>query len=354
MTMKNAVFVVPGDITTKTGGYIYDQRLLEGLRNQGRQVQHIALGSTFPHPSDADALDASRQLLGLPEGSPVIIDGLALGAIDNSVIAALKPPLVALIHHPLAYEGGLDKERRKFLFETERANLALVSSVIVPSNHIAELLVRDYEVPASRITVVPPGIDIRPRVRKTASPPLILSVGIQVRRKGHDLLLRALAQISDLPWQAVIVGAARDAEYAQELLELRAELGLETRVRLAGQVFEQELIELYSQASIFALASRFEGYGMVLAEAMSFGLPIISSRVGAVVETVPEAAGILIEPEDPNKLSKAVRKLLLDPALMTSMGQASLEAGSRLTNWASVSNAVGRLLDEAFESKHFR
>jgi len=344
--MRKLVFVVPGDINTQTGGYVYDRRLLDGLRAQGRDVQLISLGASYPHPTEADALDAREKLAGLAPDAAVMIDGLALGAMNTSLISSIKAPLVAMIHHPLAHESGLNDESKKLLFETERANLAQASIVIVPSSHIAGILISDYGVPSYKITVAPPGLDLDPVARAPITPPMILSVGIQVRRKGHDLLIRALAEIKDLSWQAVIVGAARDAEYAQELLDLRAELGLEGRIRLAGQVSDQELHSLYSQASIFALATRFEGYGMVFAEAMAFGLPIISSDVGAVAETVPSAAGLLIEPNDANKLSLTLKRLLLEPELRKTLGQGSLSEGLKLGNWDSVATTVGALLDE--------
>ena len=100
---------------------------------------------------------------------------------------------------------------------------------------------------------------------------MILSVGIQHPRKGHDVLLRALARLPDLAWTAVIVGPAYDPEHAAALSALCAELGLESRVRFAGSVSVAERDALYSRASVFALATRYEGYGLVFDEALAHG-----------------------------------------------------------------------------------
>lgn len=343
--MRDIVFAIPGDISTQSGGYGYDRRLMIELRLQGRGVTHLELGASYPHPSAADQSHAALALADLPADCVVIIDGLALGAMDAAAIASLRAELVALIHHPLALEGDLDPRRQEQLFANERANLKHAKRVIVPSPHTAELLVSDYGVAAELITVARPGIDFPVRSPEPIDPPLILSVGIQVPRKGHDVLLRALANIKEIPWQAVIVGPAIDAEHASSLLQLTRELGLGERVTIPGQVSDAELATLYGAASIFALATRFEGYGMVFGEAMVHGLPIVSCRVGAVAETVPATASLLVEPNDPDAFGAALVKLLLDPELHAQYSQAALAAGAILISWKDSARLVGEMLD---------
>src|SRR5690606_30115723 len=141
-----AAFAIPGDINTVTGGYIYERRLLEGLRAQGRDVAHIQLGASFPDPTDADMADAATQLLALPPDRPLILDGLVYGSIDTQILRDMRAPIVAMIHHPLALENGLSAARRDHLFVTERDNLAQAAHVLVPSPHTAALLAADYGV----------------------------------------------------------------------------------------------------------------------------------------------------------------------------------------------------------------
>ena len=345
MPLRTAAFAVPGDLQTLTGGYIYDLRLLSGLRALEWDITHIPLGASFPDPSKKDMQHAAQQLAKVPPTAPVIIDGLAMGAMDHDVLTGMSAPIIALVHHPLAHESGLPQDRRDKLFRTERDNLALASHVLVPSPHTAALLASDYNVPSYRITVARPGTD-RPigHLAKT-QPPLILSVGIQVPRKGHDVLLRALAQVADRPWQAVIAGSALDLDHASLLARLVDELGLSNRVRLAGRVSGEELARLYGQASVFALATRYEGYGIVFDEAMAYGLPIISCATGAVPETVAHGAGLLVPPDDHEAFANALAQVLDEPATRDRMADASQTAGVALRNWDGTARLVADVLD---------
>lgn len=343
--MSQVFFAIPGGIATQSGGYSYDRRLMLELELAGRRVTHLELGASYPNPTTADALAAAQALGGLPSDSVVIIDGLALGAMDTDVVAAMKSQLVALIHHPLALEGELEPRRQEFLLRTERANLRHAKRVIVPSPHTAQLLVADYAVLKEIITVARPGIDVPRRNATELDPPLILSVGIQMPRKGHDVLLRALADLKQLRWQAVIAGPATDSEYAASLLQLTGELGLSARVTITGQVSDAQLAELYGCASLFALATKFEGYGMVFGEAMVHGLPIVSCDVGAVSETVPQAASLLVKPNDPEAFAAALRRLLEDQKLRAELGSAALTAGANLISWKESARLVGEMLD---------
>lgn len=345
MNPRPVVFVIPGNIDNETGGYRYDRRLLKELRASGHQVSHLALGSSYPNPTPTDAHDAAEKLVNIPTDSTAIIDGLALGALDPVVIAALPAPFVALVHHPLASEGGLDEETRDFFYTTERQNLERAAHVVVPSPHTAAVLVADYGVPPAHITVAQPGVDGRRCTPRPSDPPMILSVGIQVPRKGHDVLLRALAEIVDQPWQAVIAGPVVDDTYAASLVRLRDDLGLSSRVQLAGQVSEDDLERLFCRASIFALATRFEGYGMVFAEAMVHGLPIVSCRTGAVSDTVPAEVGILVEPNEPQPFAEALARLLQDSTVHRSLSEGSARVGAELPEWSDTARLVGLVLE---------
>ena len=217
MTAPSAAFAIPGDLDSTTGGYIYDRRVIAGLRALGREMHHLPLGARFPDPTRADTDEAARQLAAVPPDRPVIIDGLALGALDPGALRGMAAPMVAMIHHPLALETGLSRARRDHLYRTERANLARAAHVLVPSPRTAEAVMAEYGVAPDRVTIARPGTDRPKGHHRPADPPLILSVGIQVPRKGHDILLRALARLADRPWQAAIVGTAQDPSCAARL-----------------------------------------------------------------------------------------------------------------------------------------
>ncbi|MEQ8657660.1 MAG: glycosyltransferase family 4 protein [Hyphomicrobiales bacterium] len=344
MSLSPAAFAIPGDINTLTGGYIYERRLLEGLRTLGHDVAHIQLAASFPDPSPNDVADAIEQLCELPQNRPLILDGLVYGSITTEGLAKVRAPIVAMIHHPLARESGLSENRRAHLYRTERDNLALAQHVLVPSPHTATILTEEYGVDPERISIARPGTDKPTGVSTPADPPLILSVGIQHPRKGHDILLKALAQIVDLKWQAVIVGSPYDADHASDLTVLHEKLELTGRVRLAGRVSSQKLNDFYQAAAVFALATRYEGYGIVFDEALAHGLPIVSCRTGAVPDTVPQDAGLLVPPEEVGPFANALRNLLSDTAKRTQMAKVSQSAGKTLPSWLDTARVASDVL----------
>lgn len=345
-TARAMAFAVPGDIRTLTGGYLYDRRLADALGASGLDLRHLTFGNSFPHPTASDMDDALTQLCALPPECPALVDGLAFGALDTARLAQVVAPLIALVHHPLALESGLNAEQARRMAARETANLALARHIVVTSPHVARLLENAYGVAASRISIAQPGFAVPPveGPRRDAVPPLILSVGILARRKGHDILLRALAGIMDLDWQARIVGRAHEPETSRALHDLTDRLGLSARVHFAGEVSQETLDRLYRKASIFALATRYEGYGIVFGEAMGHALPIVSTRAGAVPDTVPPKAGLLVPPEDAQAFADALRRLLGDADLRTACGASAHRYAKTLPGWTDTAKVVAGAL----------
>lgn len=343
--LRPAAFAIPGDITSLSGGYIYERRLLEELRAQGRDMLHLELPPGFPNPTPAEMAEALAALRALPPQRVMILDGLVFGAIDTAGLAGVAAPVVAMIHHPLALETGLDPARRDHLFRTERDNLRLARHVLVPSPHTRSILTSGYGVAPGRISVARPGVARPSLAPAPATPPLILAVGIQHPRKGHDILIDALARIADLDWRAVIAGSPWDASHSAELAARAEATGLGRRLELAGRVPGPELQALYAAASVFALATRYEGYGLVFDEALSFGLPIVSCATGAVPETVPEGARLLVPPEDPEAFAGALRSLLEDPDRRSALAGHAAAAGAHLPGWTGTAAVAGTVLD---------
>jgi glycosyltransferase involved in cell wall biosynthesis len=349
--MKTAAMAVPGDITNLTGGYIYDLRVLEELRKAGREIRLIRLPDGFPFVSPSDMGKALTALQELPESCPVIVDGLAFGALETAGVARIKAPIVALVHHPLALESGLPDEQRDHLLRTERDNLRFAARVLVPSPHTRAVLIERYDVPADRIHVALPGI-AQPKAQagggvQKSEPPLILSVGILHPRKGHDVLIDALAQIADLEWQAKIVGNPWQQGHSEALQDRILHAGLGNRLHLEGRVSNAELESLYRKAAIFALATRYEGYGIVFNEALVHGLPIVSCRTGAVPDTVPPQAGLLVERDDPSAFAGALRSLLTTPDQYQAMAAAAGRFGAGLNTWSQTADIAGQAIDAA-------
>lgn len=348
---RPATFALPGDITTLTGGYLYDHQLVQALRAEGRPMQVLQLPDSFPTPNAEEMAQAIEQLRALPRDQPVIIDGLAFGALNSETLALVRAPMVAMIHHPLAQESALPPELADHLLRTERANLRLARHVLVPSPHTRDMLIERYDVAADRITIARPGTKARqhPKAPK-ADPAMILSVGILHPRKGHDVLVQALGMLGDLEWQAQIVGNPWDDAHVALLRDRIARSPVGDRITLAGRVSDDRLQDLYGQASVFALATRYEGYGIVFDEALSHGLPIVSTTAGAVPGTVPADAGLLVPPDDATALSDALRRMLTDAPFRDARASAAQQAGAALPSWDDTARIVARVLDHIMDA----
>jgi glycosyltransferase involved in cell wall biosynthesis len=317
--MAAVTFAVPGSLDQPTGGYKYDRRVIAGLRQRGCEVDVIDLGDGFPRPTRETVDAALPRLRRVPTGQPIVVDGLALGVLPDAA-AALRSshPVIALVHHPLALESGLTPAEASALRDSERAALGSVSRVVVTSPATRRILMADYGVPAEVIAVALPGTERTAAAvaRRPAESVNLLAVGAVVPRKGYDVLIEALDQLADLDWQLVIAGdCKRDRATAEELATTIARKRLDQRVCIAGAVNEHELAVLYGDADVFVLASRFEGYGMAYAEAVAHGLPVIGTRTGAVPDTVPAGAGILVPPDDAAALAAALRSMIADAEL---------------------------------------
>jgi glycosyltransferase involved in cell wall biosynthesis len=263
------------------------------------------------------------------------------------LIERVRSPIIALVHHPLCLEAGLSESRQKHLRGLETAALALAKRVVVTSAATARTLHADFGVEAGKTTVAEPGTDPARRARGSAGSLQLLSVGSIVPRKAYDILVRALAPLRDRDWHLAIAGATdRSPEALAALHAAMRETGLQDRVRIAGAVTQARLADMYACADAFLLPSLYEGYGMVLAEAMARGLPIVCTTGGAVAETAPDAAAIKVPPGDERALTNAIRRVLDEPDLRRRLADASWTAGHKLPRWEDTARTIAGVIEE--------
>lgn len=336
MVKGDIVFAVPGDLATPTGGYAYDRRMIAELRELAWRPEVLNLGDGFPRPTALTRAAANAHLSDVPKGRPIVIDGLALGVIPEIAESLSQThPLVALVHHPLALETGLTADEATALRASERAALSHVRAVVANSPATARALADDYGVPADRITIAPPGTDRVAVTRRTnADSVALLAVGSVVPRKGYDVLIAALAELPDLPWHLTIVGdCSRDPG---AVARLKADITLhrlEPRVTIEAAVAAEQLAAFYAAADLFVLASRYEGFGMAYAEAIAHGLPVIGTTAGAIPDTVPQMAGVLVPPDDVPALTAALRRLIENSAERAQLAAGARTAAANLATW---------------------
>jgi len=350
-------FVVPGDIQTPTGGYIYDREILAGLTERGWRVAVHQLDASFPAPTPAALRAARAAFAGIGNGSVVVIDGLALPGLDRLLAdEAHRLKLVALVHHPVALETGLDPLQAERYGALERSALGYVQRVITTSQWTARTLAADG-VPIAQLRVVEPGVDRR-KTRGSSDPKNaaipgapqdllnLLCVGTLTPRKGHAVLLEALNEIRDRHWHLTCAGSLlRDAPTVAGIQHQIDRLSLRKRVSLLGDLDRDALERQYARADVFVLPSYLEGYGMALAEAVAFGLPVITTTAGAIPETVPANAGIFVAPGDSRALAKALASVIDDSARRAALAANARAARASLPTWASAATKFAAALD---------
>ncbi|WP_202814368.1 glycosyltransferase family 4 protein [Falsirhodobacter sp. alg1] len=338
-------FAYPGDLQLRTGGYGYDRQVIAGLRARGWQVNLVPLGAGFPFPTQETLREAEAALSALPDGATVLVDGLAFGVMaDWAQREASRLRLFALVHHPLGLEGGQPEAVAARLLASEGAALAQVRGVVVTSPSTARDVRQTFDLAADDIIVALPGTEPAPRATGAGDVPHILSIGTIIQRKGHDVLIDALTHLTDLDWRASIVGSLDlDPETARDITKQVRASGLADRITLVGQVDDTR--KAMAEADIFALASRYEGYGMVFAEALSQGLPIVACHAGAVPDVVPPTAGILVSVNDGQAFAMALRQLLTDRTLRCNLADGAYAAGRKLPSWSGTAAIIAEFLE---------
>lgn len=339
--------IVPAPFATVTGGYNYDRAIVAGLRAAGHAVDVLELAGRHPLPDAAAEESAQAAWAALAPDAVPLIDGLCLPAFGPLAEALAARGTVGLIHHPTALEPDQDAAVRTALREAERTLMRRLARVIVTSTATAERLVADFGVLRESIGVVVPGTAPAPRSEGSGGPGCaILSVGVVTPRKGHDVLLRALAKLPDLDWTLTIAGGARNRPHAAMLHALAAELGIAARVTFAGEVVDDALEVLWRGADLFALATRFEGYGMAIAEALRRGVPVAVTDGGAAGALVTPQTGVVTAVGDDAALSRALRRLIFDRALRAEMRAAAWDAGHALPDWTTQAQAFAAAIAE--------
>jgi glycosyltransferase involved in cell wall biosynthesis len=341
------VLAFAGALDTRTGGYVYDRRLALALEARGWRVDRLSLPEGFPFPGREILASSAALLRRLADSTTVLVDGLAFGAMPEIAAAeAGRLDLVALVHHPLCLETGLTPAAASALERSERRALAAARAVVVTSPRTALTLRTLFGLPPARITTALPGTDPAPVARGSGGPGCrMVCVGTLTPRKGHLLLVEALAGMGDLAWELRCAGSTeRHRPTAEAVAAAVAAHELEGRVRLLGELDPDALAALYEEADLCVSASLYEGYGMALSEALARGLPVIAAAGGAVAETVPTEAGLLVPPGDVVALRAALQRFVEEPGLAAALRAGALAARARLPGWDATAARVEEAL----------
>lgn len=325
MSPKAVTFVLPMPLDACTGGTIYDKRVVEGLRAREWSVDVVDLGSEALTPS-ADGL--------------LVVDGLALGKRPLEARRwASAGTIVALVHHPLCDETGIEAREREALLDSEGRALAHARRTVTTSSftrrRLIELGLRSED---DDVRVVEPGVDpLHPRAEAPSRDPgttlRILTIGSLTPRKAYVDLARALSGFADDDWHWTAIGRADlDPDCAAELRRTTGEAALESRVTWLGEVGDARKSAEFERSDLFVHPAHYEGYGMVVREALAAGVPVICSTGGAL-ENAPDVAA-RFEPGDVTGLANALRRGLRDPAELRAWTAAARWAPGGRRTWS--------------------
>jgi glycosyltransferase involved in cell wall biosynthesis len=341
--------VVPAGIddpARPSGGNAYDRRVCRGLAAAGWTVHVHEVPGSWPRPDAPSYAALADALSRIRDRALVLIDGLAASPAPEVLVPeARRLRLVALVHMPLG-EGTADEGVR----EREGAVLSAAASVVTTSAWTRRVLLQLYSLPGDRVHVAEPGVDAAELAQGTATAGALLSVAAVIPGKGHDLLLDALATLAGLRWQCLCVGSLeRDPIFVERLRRRVVAAGMDGRVRFSGPLAGAELGDSYRAADVLVLPSRAETYGMVVAEALARGLPVVAADVGGVPEALGHGAGgvrpgMLVPPGDASALGDALRAWLMDADLRRRLRRTARERRESLASWSTTISVVAAVI----------
>ncbi len=353
--------LIYGSLDTLSGGYLYDRKLVEHLRQAGDSVEIVSLPwRSYPaHLADNLSLHLYRRLRDLS------VDILLQDELNHPSLALvnrlrrrLKPryPLISIVHHLRSSE----RHPRRLLpiyRAVERAYLRTVDGFIFNSRTTRQAVAalrgeRENLAPLGGV-IAYPAADHLPApddgaVEKLISaresdpgPPRILFVGNLIPRKGLHHLIAALSRLPKADWLLDVIGdEAVDREYAAALRRQIGAAGLEGNIRLHGRVSDEELAQRYRAAHLLAVLS-YEGFGIVYLEAMAFGLPVLASVHGGAGEIVDSGVnGFLVEPADAAGTAAHLSALAGDRERLAALGRNARQRFVSHPRWTDSAAAV--------------
>lgn len=347
------------------GGQIIAYKTSEALARAGHMVHYLAVAPEgYERRVDWGEVEYAQRGLGLLEAlrlAPqlarsshgneydivhVHVGGETIGYCLSYALAkrmGLKPRLVMSIYAPRAYAFPRSLGEVITMLSCRSADLVFSLSEFSKRD-----ISRAYGIPPAKIAVTYAGVDSAfttnpsQRARNHDDPFSLLFCGRlngPHEQKGVDLLLKSLPLI--LGHHKVVLNVIGTGPRLPQYQALAERLGVSENVRFLGFVEHQEMPRHYQQADLFVLPSRRESFGLVLAEAMACGLPVVATTAGAIPEVVEDGVtGVLVPPDDPEALANAVVSLLSNAPRMKAMGRAGAQRVCERFTWGKVAQRV--------------
>ena len=247
-----------------------------------------------------------------------------------------KNIIVIIVHH-FDYYGSNDKFfLRRWFYKLRAWGSLILAEKLVTGSKYSKDEISSLGIDLNSVLIIPPGIDrqdleVYPRKDDSDSKVKLLCVSHLTPRKGIFYLIEAFEEIDNSMAELHIVGNMdADIKYTHKVNKLIDKLNLHDKIVLHGRIDQNRLNEIFSNSDLFIFPSLLEGFGIVLLEAMYFGLPIVAANVSAIPELVEDGEnGFLVEPANSQSLAAGISELITNSKLRTEM---SRESKKRLEN----------------------
>jgi glycosyltransferase involved in cell wall biosynthesis len=355
------------------GGEVYDRETLTHLAELGVEVE-VILPAGLPYPANVPwrvtrvpLRKGYRWFVSNLVFVPYIgriyrqqpFDLLRVHSLRFTGLAALWARRIFRLPVPIvAHHHHVDRDRWSKIIDG--GVVQQVDRVITVSDFARRQLIAEIGAPPTRVEVAYNGISeiYRPDPARSSGraqftsdganrPKTILHVGSLIRRKNLSILLQAFQQVVCEGMEARLVLIGRGPEEAK-LRDEAQRLGIARQVEFAGFVTEAEKVEWYARSDLFVSASKLEGFGLAVGEAMACGLPVVVTNSGALPELVIDGESGLIVPVDEREaLGAAIKRVLADPQLASSLGMAGAKRIEQEFRWPKTAKRLLAIYQQA-------
>lgn len=337
--------IIYGSIDTITGGYIYDRKLVDYLRAKGVLVKIFSQNQT--NLWGRVRQNFSKELLNeIMQFSPDILlqdemNFISLFLLNQKLKKMANFPIISIVHL-LNADTSQHFLAKYFLKTIEILYLKSVTGFIFNSNSTKASVMRMIAKHQHSL-VAHPGKDRlkfdftmdRIPLKYSSKELMVIFVGNLLHGKGLHVLLQALAKIDVALWRLSIIGGLHfDLKYSNKILKMIDNLGIERNVKILGLLDCENLQKELISHHVLAVPSYYESFGLVYAEAMGAGLPIIAGKSGGAKEIVDDRInGFLVTPGDIEMVRDSLTKLIENRQLLEKMSQSSLAAYENMSSW---------------------
>lgn len=313
----NLHFFITGDINTPSGEFIYNKKIVDGMRNRKYKVFVHNLPADFPFPNANSISQFETVVKSIPSDDLLFIPGAVIASSPSIFEEYLKShKIIAFVHVPASLSNDLTIYQKEIALASEKTALAKIK-ICITSNEYAKDALEERGVPSSAICLAKAGTDPYPVKTNYRNLPLdLLSISNYTRKNGLINLIKALSALKNKNWKLICYGVKDyDPNYFDEINQLIKKYGLAERIALNDTIEHDNISEVYLASDLVVLPSDNESFGMTISEALMHGIPVFSSATGLINRDIPTKACKFFKPGNVYDI-QSVLELLLENELV--------------------------------------